>query len=298
MNIKKLTLDSFLPCPDFPMAVVPVAARVCSEPDYTATPHYHGFWELVVIVSGSGVQWINDMKYPVVAGDVFVLQGNDRHYFSEMSSSLCLYNILYEPDKLPLPFGLFRRISNYNMIFRVEPVFRKQQNFIGRGHVDASVLDVLVRQITNLQEVLVSKREGFEVDALTILARIILSVCRESVTLHKHHQKIIPEGMNKVISLLDNDFTRSYTVAGLARYLHTSPRNFTRLFTRFTSCSPIEYLLRARLQYAAKLLVTTDLSCNTIALRSGFRDSNYFSRRFSTRYGLSPREYRRYNREV
>ena len=295
MDTAKLTLDLFWQVPEFPLAVVPVPVRAYTEPDYTSIPHYHDFLELVVIAGGSGTQWINEVKYPVVAGDVFVLQGNDRHYFTERSSALRLYNILYDPGKLPLPQGLFRRISNYNMIFRVETAFRKQQDFISRIHLDISALDCLEKQITGLSNILKKQEEGFEVEAVTVLSGIILSVCRNTLKSDKSCRETIPDGMNKVIFLLDNEFTRSYPVAELARYLHTSPRNFTRLFTKFTSCSPIEYLLRARLQYAAELLVSSDLSCNMIALRSGFRDSNYFSRCFSARYGLSPREYRKYN---
>ena len=135
MESQQVSLKLFLKHPGFPLAVVPVKANEPSEPDFTATPHYHDFLELVVVTGSSGIQWINAVEYPVSAGDVFVLQGNDRHFFTEIEKKLTLLNILYDPEKLPLPLKFFKKINNYNMIFRVEPALRKNQDFISRIHL-------------------------------------------------------------------------------------------------------------------------------------------------------------------
>ena len=45
------------------------------EHDLTEIPHYHDFSELVVVVSGTGVHWVEGEEYAVRAGDVFLFQG-------------------------------------------------------------------------------------------------------------------------------------------------------------------------------------------------------------------------------
>lgn len=295
---KNLKIDLFLSHPGFPLAVVPADLRNGREDGYSFVCHYHDFQELVVIVSGSGVQNINGVEYPVTAGDVFLLQGRDRHFFSQASPSLFLYNILYCREHLPLPLNFFRRIRGYNMIFRVEPVFRKHQNPVSSVHLDHAQLAAQEKLIVSLRSVLAGGKEGFEAESILLLTQLILNISRsftESGKVDGHVETM--ERINRVISLMDKNFTHSFTVAELARMMHTSPRNFTRLFHKVTFCSPIEYLLRVRLSHAAELLTVSDISCADIAMQSGFADSNYFSRKFSEQYGLSPREYRKYNRE-
>jgi len=298
MNSKKLSINIFLKHPGFPVAVVPVNVDEPSEPDYTFVSHFHDFQELAVIASGAGVQRINGVDYPVSAGDVFLLQGKDEHCFISGIDSLCVYNILYDQDNLPLPLGLFHKIGSYNMIFRVEPALRKNQNFISRIHLDMPVLTALIRQIKILQTVLDDGREGFEVESLTLLTTLILNICRNcTADAGGNGRTVLAERMNKVISQMEKNFTHHYSVAELARIMHTSSRNFTRLFHKVSGCSPIEYLLKIRLRHAAEILTSSDMSCSAAAWQSGFNDSNYFSRKFSEQFGLSPREYRKYNRE-
>lgn len=52
--------------------------------------------------------------------------------------------------------------------------------------------------------------------------------------------------------------------------------------------SPYAYLVRCRLEEAARLLRTTDLSVGEISLRCGFSHRSHLSRHFRRHYGLSP----------
>jgi two-component system response regulator YesN len=53
------------------------------------------------------------------------------------------------------------------------------------------------------------------------------------------------------------------------------------------------YILRRRLELAAKLLLTTPLLVKEIAVRSGFQTEYYFSRAFRKAQGVSPTQYRK-----
>ena len=108
----------------------------------------------MIIVSGSGIQLINGTRCAVSAGDVFLLQGQDEHCFTEASPSLRLCNILYDADRLPLPQEYFRKLRNYNLIFRVEPALRRGGRFPSFTHLDGGELDELEKLITQLSRIL------------------------------------------------------------------------------------------------------------------------------------------------
>ena len=71
--------------------------------------------------------------------------------------------------------------------------------------------------------------------------------------------------------------------------------NLMRVFRKATGQTPIEYLVRLRIQRAMDMLRNTDLTVTEIALEVGFNDSNYFTRQFRRILGESPRSFRQRN---
>jgi transcriptional regulator GlxA family with amidase domain len=53
----------------------------------------------------------------------------------------------------------------------------------------------------------------------------------------------------------------------------------------------VDFIKKAKLNYASKLLLTKNLSINEIAWRSGFSDPKYFSKCFLQEFGCYPRKY-------
>jgi AraC family L-rhamnose operon transcriptional activator RhaR/AraC family L-rhamnose operon regulatory protein RhaS len=66
-----------------------------------------------------------------------------------------------------------------------------------------------------------------------------------------------------------------------------------RTFAKATRLPPFEYLIQLRLQNAMRLLRNSRLTVSQIAFEVGFNDSNYFTRQFSKRKGVSPLAYRK-----
>jgi AraC family transcriptional regulator len=82
------------------------------------------------------------------------------------------------------------------------------------------------------------------------------------------------------------DLSRSAREAGL------SPFHFLRVFSRVLGVTPHQYLVRARLRHAARLLCDEDRSISDIALDVGFADLSNFIRTFRRAAGVTPNEFR------
>jgi AraC-like DNA-binding protein len=80
----------------------------------------------------------------------------------------------------------------------------------------------------------------------------------------------------------------------LAATIGLTPVQMRRGFHRWLGMSPQEYLLRARLDAACRLLETTDHSIAAIAERVGFESLSYFTRRFKENFGHTPGRHRRF----
>jgi len=79
----------------------------------------------------------------------------------------------------------------------------------------------------------------------------------------------------------------------VARQGGVSAFHFLRLFSRVTGVTPHQYLLRARLRRAARLLAQGTLPVGEIAYEVGFGDLSNFVRTFHRAAGRAPRDFRR-----
>src|SRR5215472_10660797 len=79
----------------------------------------------------------------------------------------------------------------------------------------------------------------------------------------------------------------------VARQSSVSAFHFLRLFARVTGVTPHQYLVRARLRRAAKLLAQGTQPVGTIAYEVGFGDLSNFVRTFRRAAGHAPRDFRR-----
>lgn len=84
------------------------------------------------------------------------------------------------------------------------------------------------------------------------------------------------------------DFSRET----VAEYAGISVSHFTRLFSKHTNQTFSSYLIRLRMEKAAELLLTTDLSTVQIAADTGFYNPEYFRTSFARYYGMTPRKFR------
>jgi len=78
-----------------------------------------------------------------------------------------------------------------------------------------------------------------------------------------------------------------------AREVGLSPFHFLRLFSAALGVTPHQYLVRARLRRAARLLADDERPITDVAYDVGFGDLSNFVRTFHRAAGVSPRRFRR-----
>lgn len=100
------------------------------------------------------------------------------------------------------------------------------------------------------------------------------------------------EAVADALQFIRGNFTRQITIAEIAASVYMSTYHFCRIFKKYTGCAPYQYLLEARLEYAALLLAYPEKKITQICYLSGFRRIAHFSAMFTKRYGISPTAFR------
>jgi LacI family transcriptional regulator len=85
---------------------------------------------------------------------------------------------------------------------------------------------------------------------------------------------------------------KGINVTDVVRSLPVNRRTFERQFRDAVGRSPLDELLRVRLDHARRLLAATDLQMPQVAEAAGFRDASHLWEVFRRLAGLSPRDYR------
>ncbi|MEK4852400.1 AraC family transcriptional regulator [Paenibacillus sp. FSL H7-0756] len=100
----------------------------------------------------------------------------------------------------------------------------------------------------------------------------------------------------QIITYIRENYAAPITLDSLAEVFNFSAYHLSSLFKEHTGISPIDYLIRYRLDLASELLMTTNASVGEIAASVGYKDVYYFSRIYKKRKGVAPAHHR--NREL
>jgi AraC-like DNA-binding protein len=94
-------------------------------------------------------------------------------------------------------------------------------------------------------------------------------------------------------SIMEDNFSFNLKLEEFAALCNRSLSSFKRDFKNIYGTTPGKWLLGKRLENAAKLLSSTDISISNAAYDSGFEDLSHFSRSFKEKFGVAPISYKK-----
>ncbi|MFH8796971.1 GlxA family transcriptional regulator [Streptomyces sp. NPDC017941] len=99
-------------------------------------------------------------------------------------------------------------------------------------------------------------------------------------------------GLDPTLRWIDTHLHLPLTLPEIAAHARTSTSGVTRRFRAHTGLSPLQYVLRARLHEAMRLLRETDTPVEAVAHATGFASPAALRHHFRARTGTTPRAYR------
>lgn len=102
------------------------------------------------------------------------------------------------------------------------------------------------------------------------------------------------EPLRDLLSWLPDHLVNDLSVPALARHLHLSERQFSRVFRAEVGTSPADHVETARLEGACRLLETTRTPVDHIARLCGFGTPETMNRSFRRRLNTTPGDHRRH----
>jgi AraC family transcriptional regulator, arabinose operon regulatory protein len=219
---------------------------------------------LIYCVNGKGWLKLNDRKYTVKQGSLFICPPNIPHgYGCDPDPGWDIWWVHCGGE----------RVTEYCKEAGLSidiPVIRPGLN--GR------LISCFSKLLASLSQKNVNV-SWMATDALhSLLLAIVSETANPSVTTNKD-----------LMSLIDINCKSLEELAAKAGY---SKYHFSRIFKEQTGQTPWEVVTERKLERAKELLLGTFLSIKEIATELGFNHPDYFARLFANNTGVTPRKYR------
>ncbi len=217
-------------------------------------------FELEYFFEDGGTSIINDIEYPIRAGNILFSKPDDIRYSKLHFKSMFLHFDIGDPVLKSAIDG-------------IPPVFPAD---------NPKRIEAMFSSIT-ADSYSVNRFDNIAASAtlITLLHRVC-GIQNTDVSIISSAQKFIEIHYKEDISA-----TQIADACGISTpYLY-------KLFKNALNTTPGEYLLSHRISAARELLVNTEISLGRIAFECGFNSQSYFSDRFRKSVGVSPKEYRK-----
>lgn len=132
-------------------------------------------------------------------------------------------------------------------------------------------------------------------DRLRICAAVygaLAKIAREGMISRLERFDTLSERLSPAMLQIEQRYMEALTVRVLAHSCSMSESMFTRSFKRVYGCTPVQYLIRVRIDAAKELLASTDRSFEDIAKSCGFKSAKYFGDMLKKNEHVTPRELR------
>lgn len=108
----------------------------------------------------------------------------------------------------------------------------------------------------------------------------------------KHTMQHYSPLVQKVITRIDLDLTADLSLRATAEVLNVNASYLSTHFKRQTGKTLTDYVNQKRIEHAAYLLSSTNLSVSAVAQACGIQDDNYFTKLFKRYNGMTPNHFR------
>ncbi len=262
-NITKQTNDLYL---------VHCGQQQC-PPGYTYNHKIPNEYHLHFVLNGKGVLIINDITYHIKKNEIFLIpKGVKIQYFADEKEP-------WEYVWVTFDGVMAENYLNHAHLDAEHPVITSTLSTATYVPFVRSILDT--NKLTYANEI---RRVGYLYE---ILSTLIEAQNTENVKYDYPSETYV----DYALQYIKTNY-RDIKVNDIANYIGINRSYLTAIFKKKLDVSPQKYLVSYRLQKAAKLLKSTDMSIADIATEVGYVDSISFSKMFKQEYDMSPKMYR------
>lgn len=257
------------------------------KPQNNLLHHYHDCYELYYLYSGERYYFIEDKTYYVTAGSFVLINPYEIHRTGNLGGfgfdRMLIHfsrELLEDYRQVDPAIDLYKCLDEKIHILSLEPqeqIFAQTLlQIMEDGYRDAHRAENPRSKLALIQLLLFlnGRRPGMENEAIHRIGTT---------------QKTIFE----IVGYINTHYPEQLTLESISEKYFLSKYYFSHTFKENTGFSFTQYLNNVRIKEAKRLLLTSSLTVNEIAIRVGFQSNTHFGRVFRQITGVCPSRYRK-----
>ena len=246
------------------------------------TYHNHSFWEITIILTGKSVNIMRDVpKNTLLRGDAVILRPSDRHYIRPLTKST-----EYTHRDVYISIEKFKNICN-----TLDPfLYKELENAASPPAFHLNEVELLNLN-NHFNYFLGNHNKTTDMDAFhTALVCYLLGLYIKTRAFSSQN---LPAWLAAFLYELHKPevFTKKITdIVELSHYSHSYICSKFKFYMRKTLN---EYIFELRMNYAASLLLSPNLSVLEIAMELGYTAPTNFITAFKKHFGASPKQWQK-----
>ena len=253
--------------------------RGFSYEDYSIEPHTHEFYEMNIILKGSGTHCMEDCRVDAQVGDVFVIPPGVVHAYRDCDR-LEVYHILLHKDFVANDQQDSLKVRGYLHFMEIEPFLRSNDSTLFL-HLSGSQLMQLQSDLMFLDDSAPYDRMLKNHVAWKIvywLSWLLAQQMEQAEPKNKYEASIL-----KALEYIHEHYDEKLTNDRLCRLVYLSRSTFLRNFEAICGCTPAAYIRSYRRRKAIELSVQGNMTKTEIAHMCGFYDLSHMERCIRTK---------------
>lgn len=254
--------------------------------------HDHTFFELVYILSGTGVQWINNNKFLYHDGHLFMITPGDTHSFDIHTTTKFVYikfNDIY----------IHSAVLGTENIRRLEFILQHANHRPGcilRNQTDKllvkPMIEAIIREYVN--------RNIYSSEIITQLINTIVIIVARNIALFLPEQ-IDENSEDKSLNILQYIqsnicFPEKIKARTISQHFGISPNYLGRYFKKQTNETMQQYIFNYKMKMVESRLLHSEMRINEIVEELGFTDESHLNKLFKKYKGCNPTDFRKEHR--
>lgn len=263
------------------------------QKNFTCLTHRHEFYEINIITGGYGMHYIEEERFRVKKGQIFVIPPMVKHGYI-CGDGLDVFHLHIHPDYFKQNYNLLQKMEGFGVLFGFD-ARQIHTNFTTYIELSDEEFDKIYNEniisVCKFIHTYDLKNMIRAMSEATLLIVALCESCARSLSLMSTKDRNFVESLSYIIE----NISGKIKVDDLARVAKMSRTAYFNYFLKETGQTPAVYIMNKRLELACSRLKSTDRSIDDIATDVGFCERAHLIKCFKKRYGITPTEYRKQN---
>ena len=240
--------------------------------------HDHDYFEVFIVTQGAVVHWLRSRTVLLERGSIVFIRPDDCHSLSatEEEPGAEIINIIFSDD-----------VANH-----IGDRYREEfgGRFFWHDHAEPDSFQLAGPRFE--RAVNIASELKFGRNSLARIEEFLLSVMIRVVDFSVDNDPSVPTWLMAACRSARRPEVFRKGARGFVEAAGRGHEHVCRTARKHLGISPSAYANERRMEYAALMLGSTDMSIENIARDCGIENLSHFYRLFRARYGVTPRRYR------